>query len=88
MPNEKIETGYRHIGTFANVEYHHKFLLYTDKNGKQYTISGRTDEYNQNSLLPFGNIRIQANGNITKTMLAILETMRIHFNPLLSVRRI
>lgn len=37
MANEKIEVGYRHIGTFAGVDYHHKFLLYTDKTGGQYT---------------------------------------------------
>ena len=61
MPNEKIEVGYRHIGTFADVEYHHKFLLYTNKNGQQYTISGWTDEKNKSEQLPFGNIRIQAN---------------------------
>ena len=37
MANEKIEVGYRHIGSLG-VDYHHKFLLYTDKTGKQYTI--------------------------------------------------
>ncbi len=34
MANEKIEVGYRHIDTFANVDYHHKFLIYTDKTGR------------------------------------------------------
>lgn len=66
MANEKIEVGYRHIGTASGVEYHHKFLLYTDKNGQQYTISGWTDEENQNAKLPFGNIRIQTNWKYDK----------------------
>lgn len=59
---EKIEVGYRHIveGPFGK-DYYHKFLLYTDKNGQQYTISGWTDENNQNTDLPFGNIRVRAN---------------------------
>ena len=60
MP-EKIEVGYRHIGTIADVEYHHKFLLYTNKNGQQYTISGWTDDNNQTDAFPFGNIRILTN---------------------------
>lgn len=40
MANEKIEVGYRHIGSLGVVDYHHKLLLYIDKTGKQYTISG------------------------------------------------
>lgn len=58
MANEKIEVGYRHIGTFANVEYHHKFLLYTDKTGGQYTISGWTGE-ETTPQLPLGKIHIK-----------------------------
>ena len=58
MANEKIEVGYRHIGTFANVEYHHKFLLYTDKTGRQYTISGWTGE-GISPQLPLGKIHIE-----------------------------
>lgn len=59
---EKIEVGYRHIGEGPfKKDYYHKFLLYTDKKGQQYTISGWTDENNQNANLPFGNIRIRAN---------------------------
>ena len=58
MP-EKIEVGYRKLGSLG-YDYHHKFLLYTDKTGKQYTISGWTDEENVSSNLPIGNIRILA----------------------------
>lgn len=58
MVNEKIEVGYRHIGTFANVEYHHKFLLYTDKTGRQYTISGWIGE-EISPQLPLGKIHIE-----------------------------
>ena len=58
MANEKIEVGYRHIGTFAKVEYHHKFLLYTDKTGQRYTISGWTGE-ETSSQLPLGKIHIE-----------------------------
>ncbi len=57
MQNEKIEVGYRHIGTWSGVEYHHKFLLYTDQRGQQYTISGWTNNPNP----PYGNIRVKAN---------------------------
>jgi|GEM_PF-5827824 len=32
---EKIEVGYRNIGSFGGVEYYHKFLLYTDNTGNQ-----------------------------------------------------
>lgn len=58
MANEKIEVGYRHIGTFAGVDYHHKFLLYTDKTGRQYTISGWTGE-ETTPQLPLGKIHIE-----------------------------
>ena len=58
MANEKIEVGYRHIGTFAGVDYHHKFLLYTDKTGGQYTISGWTGE-ETTPQLPLGKIHIK-----------------------------
>ena len=58
MANEKIEVGYRHIGTFANVDYHHKFLLYTDKTGRQYTISGWTGK-ETTPQLPLGKIHIK-----------------------------
>ena len=30
---EKIEVGYRNIGSVGSIEYYHKFLLYTDSNG-------------------------------------------------------
>ncbi|WP_372157352.1 hypothetical protein ACCP96_21755 [Xanthomonas campestris pv. fici] len=36
--DEKIEVGYRNIGAALGKEYHHKFLLYTDKEGNQRTI--------------------------------------------------
>ena len=57
--SEKIEVGYRKLGSLG-YDYHHKFLLYTDKTGKQYTISGWTDEENVSPNLPLGNIRILA----------------------------
>ena len=59
--SEKIEIGYRNIGNKFGVDYHHKFILYTNKDGQQFTISGWTDDENQNPNLPFGNIRILAN---------------------------
>jgi hypothetical protein len=46
MSDEKIEVGYRNIGTMGGVDYHHKFLLYTDSAGNQHTISGWTDDAN------------------------------------------
>lgn len=61
MADEKIEVGYRNIGMIGGVDYHHKFLLYTDKSGNQYTISGWTDPGNTTEKLPFGNIRVYAN---------------------------
>jgi hypothetical protein len=60
MADEKIEVGYRNIGTMGGVDYHHKFLLYTDKSGNQHTISGWTDDANTSKELPFGNIRVLA----------------------------
>lgn len=60
MADEKIEVGYRNIGTMGGVDYHHKFLLYTDKSGHQHTISGWTDEANTSKELPFGNISVLA----------------------------
>ncbi|MEZ5662732.1 MAG: hypothetical protein R3E94_04285 [Burkholderiaceae bacterium] len=61
MADEKIEVGYRNIGSQAGVDYHHKFLLYTNKSGSLYTISGWTDDANTSDGLPFGNIRVLAN---------------------------
>lgn len=61
MSDEKIEVGYRNIGTMGGVDYHHKFLLYTDSTGNQHTISGWTDDANTTEALPFGNIRVLAN---------------------------
>lgn len=61
MSDEKIEVGYRNIGSQGGVDYHHKFLLYTDKSGNQYSISGWTDDANTTEALPFGNIRVLAN---------------------------
>jgi hypothetical protein len=61
MADERIEVGYRNIGTMGGVPYFHKFLLYTDSAGNQHTISGWTDDSNTTEALPFGNIRILAN---------------------------
>lgn len=60
MAQERIEVGYRNIGTMGGVAYHHKFLLYTDSAGHQRTISGWTDDANTTEALPFGNIRVLA----------------------------
>lgn len=43
--DEKIEVGYRKIGEVLGKDYHHKFLIYTDKEGAQHTISGWTGGY-------------------------------------------
>ena len=60
MAQERIEVGYRNIGTMGGVAYYHKFLLYTDSAGHQRTISGWTDDANTSEALPFGNIRVLA----------------------------
>lgn len=56
---EKIEVGYRNIGSALGKDYHHKFLIYTDKNSEQHTISGWTGPASAD--LPFGKIHILAN---------------------------
>lgn len=61
MADEKIEVGYRQLGEKLGIDYHHKFLLYTDKTGHQYTISGWMDEENTTEKLPNGNIRVLVN---------------------------
>ncbi|WP_314341618.1 hypothetical protein [Simonsiella muelleri] len=59
MTNEKIEVGYRNIGSALDKDYYHKFLLYTDKNGQQYnTISGWADELNPTPEFPLGKFRV------------------------------
>ena len=57
--SEKIEVGYRNLSSQFGVDYHHKFLLYTDKTGQQHTISGWTGEPEVG--LPMGNIRVKSN---------------------------
>ena len=57
--DEKIEVGYRNIGSVAGKDYHHKFLLYTDKNGEQHTISGWTGE--EKPGLPYGRMHVESN---------------------------
>lgn len=59
MPEEKIEVGYRNIGEALGVDYHHKFILYTDKTGAQHTISGWTGP--EKPGLPFGIMDVQTN---------------------------
>jgi hypothetical protein len=61
MADEKIEVGYRHLGTEIGVDYHHKFLLYTDQFGHQYTISGWSDEAHKTADFPLGKMQIQTN---------------------------
>lgn len=56
--SEKIEIGYRNIGSIGGVEYYHKFLLYTDSNGNQYTISGWTGN-DTSSALPYGHMNVE-----------------------------
>ena len=56
--DEKIEVGYRRIGEVLGKDYHHKFLIYTDKDGAQHTISGWTG--NPEPGLPYGNIHVEA----------------------------
>jgi hypothetical protein len=58
--SEKIEIGYRHIGTQMGKEFHHKFLLYTNNQGVQKTISGWADIEHKTNELPYGNILIKA----------------------------
>lgn len=57
--DEKIEVGYRRIGELLGKDVHHKFLIYTDKEGAQHTISGWTGKSGPG--LPYGNIRVDAN---------------------------
>lgn len=55
--DEKIEIGYRNIGQVLGKDYHHKFILYTDKNGVQQTISGWTGEAEPG--LPYGKMEVK-----------------------------
>ncbi|MDO7933823.1 hypothetical protein Q6A26_15220 [Xanthomonas euvesicatoria pv. eucalypti] len=57
--DEKIEVGYRNIGAALGKEYHHKFLLYTDKEGNQRTISGWTGD--ERPGLPYGRMHVETN---------------------------
>ncbi len=56
---EKIEVGYRWIGSVLGKDVHHKFLLYTDKQGEDYTISGWTGDPEPG--MPDGKISVLAN---------------------------
>jgi hypothetical protein len=56
---ERIEVGYRNIGSALGQDYHHKFLLYTDRNGNQQTISGWTGEDAPG--LPYGKMQVETN---------------------------
>lgn len=56
--DEKIEVGYRKIGEVLGKDYHHKFLIYTDKEGAQHTISGWTGTTEPG--LPYGKIHVKA----------------------------
>ncbi|WP_127170940.1 XVIPCD domain-containing protein [Xanthomonas euvesicatoria] len=57
--DEKIEVGYRNIGAALGKEYHHKFLLYTDKEGNQRTISGWTGD--ERPGLSYGRMHVETN---------------------------
>lgn len=54
---ETIEVGYRNIGSVMGQDYHHKFLLYTDRNGDQHTISGWTGD--EKPGLPYGKMHVE-----------------------------
>ncbi len=54
---ETIEVGYRNIGSVMGQDYHHKFLLYTDRNGEQHTISGWTGD--EKPGLPYGKMHVE-----------------------------
>jgi hypothetical protein len=56
---ERIEVGYRNIGSALGKDYHHKYLLYTDREGNQHTISAWTGE--EAPGLPYGKLQVQAN---------------------------
>ncbi len=58
--SEKIEVGYRNLGIIGGVEYYHKFLLYTDKNNNQYTISGWAGD-DISVALPSGHMSVAVN---------------------------
>ncbi|WIH04790.1 hypothetical protein KHF85_18850 [Xanthomonas translucens pv. graminis] len=57
--DERIEVGYRNIGSALGKEYHHKFLLYTDRDGNQRTISGWTGD--EQPGLPYGRMQVETN---------------------------
>ena len=56
--DEKIEVGYRRIAEVLGKDIHHKFLIYTDKDGGQHTISGWTGPVEPG--LPYGKIHVKA----------------------------
>ncbi len=56
---ERIEVGYRNIGSVMGVDYHHKYLLYTDRAGNQQTISGWTGDAAPG--LPYGKMQVETN---------------------------
>lgn len=82
MENEKIEVGYRNIGTIAGKDYYHKFLLYTNKYGQQFTISGWSDPEHATANFPMGKIRVQTGlqNNPPTTGLVYDESNPDHFN--------
>jgi len=55
---ETIEVGYRNIGSIGGVEYYHKFLIYTDSNGNQSTISGWVGN-DVTSASPYGHMNVE-----------------------------
>lgn len=57
--DERIEVGYRNIGSALGKDYHHKYLIYTDSQGNQHTISGWTG--NPEPGLPYGRIHVETN---------------------------
>lgn len=56
---ETIEVGYRNIGAVAGKDYHHKYLIYTDRTGEQRTISGWTGD--EAPGLPYGRMQVETN---------------------------
>jgi hypothetical protein len=41
---EKIEVGYRNLNPSGDTAYNHKYLVYTDSNGQQFTVAGWAGE--------------------------------------------
>ena len=59
VADERIEVGYRNVGSVLGKDYYHKYLLYTDREGNQQTISGWTGD--ETPGLPYGRMQVETN---------------------------